>query len=169
MAVPEAPPTASPARPEIEVVQEPNDGACTVRFRDAEVNVVVTPPSTEVPDAPTFVAKSGREDMGPRPLGHGYTAVTLVHSSGASPTAFRTAVAVEIEPVIPLKATLNVGVVPVSAGLNELKSRGLLSERGTSAQPAMTILDEFFIVSFAEVNVPDPALPNINETHDRTC
>ncbi|BDU10228.1 hypothetical protein AINA4_01490 [Aurantimicrobium sp. INA4] len=169
MAVPEVPPPASPARPEIEVVQKPNDGACTVRFRDAEVSVVVTPPNTEVPNAPTVVAKSGKEDMGPRPLGHGYTAVTLVHSSGASPTALRTAVAVVIEPVIPLNATLNVGVVPVSTVLNELKSRGLLSESGTSTQPAMTVFDEFLIVSFAEVNDPDPALLSMNETQDRTC
>jgi hypothetical protein len=140
-------------------------GAVTVTVWLAGVSVVVTPPSTEDPVALTDATEFAREEIGPTPVGHEYTAVTFVHNCGASPTTRTWADAVVIEPVIPSNATSNVGLDPVSVGESVAKFKAVLSVSETSVQPEIATPEEFLTVSFAAVKVPVPALVNLKDSH----
>jgi len=140
-------------------------GAVTVTVWLAGVSVVVTPPSTEDPVALTDATEFAREEIGPTPVGHEYTAVTFVHNCGASPTTRTWADAVVIEPVMPSKATSNVGLDPVSVGESVAKFTSVLSVSETSVQPEIAAPEEFLTVSLAAVKVPEPALVNLKDSH----
>ena len=66
---------------------------------------------------------------------------------------------------MPSKATLNVGLDPVSVGESVAKFKSVLSVTGTFVQAGIAVPEEFLTVSFAAVKVPVPALVNLNDCH----
>ena len=120
IAVPDAPPPASPARPDNVEPQVEAAGAVTVIVSESEVRFVVVPPATEEPLAATVATALGRS-TGPVPEGQGYTAVARRHNSGASPTAVTVAEAAPVD-VKPVNSTTKVGSCPVIATLSEDRS-----------------------------------------------
>jgi hypothetical protein len=68
-----------------------------------------------------------------------------------------------MEPVIPTNATAKVGVVPVSVGDNAARSNAVFKVIGTSVHAEIATPEEFFMVSFAVVNVPVPALVRVKD------
>jgi hypothetical protein len=131
----------------------------------SDVNAVVVPLSVDEPDAVALVepASSAPGSMGPRVTGQTATAVTRVHSCGASPMTLMRAVAVN-EPVMPWKSTRKFGVCPVVLTGSVERLRSTPGVSGTSVQPVMFAPDEFCTVSFALVN-PLVGVSRVKDDH----